>query len=545
MHRSVALLALLASCASDNKISTFNTAPSVSITTPPDGATYDEGKAITFQAIANDDFDASPALTVSWSSDRDGALTGGTPPDGSGAVEYTTANLSPGNHTITLLIVDSEGESGQDTVGITIAEVPDAPSIAIVHPVSGEPGFEGEPFEFVATVEDQQDDPSLLQVSFSSDLDGQFCTPTPDAIGVVKCDAELSGGDHVLTYTVTDTTGLTGEATVYFAVTDTESVDNDGDDWTEAQGDCDDGDASVNPGATEYYNGRDDDCDGLIDDETAGYDDDGDGYTELDDDCDDGDASVYPGAEETYNATDDDCDGKVDEGTEGYDDDGDGYTEIGGDCDDTSATAHPGGTETADGLDNDCDGTVDEGTSAYDDDGDGYSEAAGDCNDASAAISPGATESCGDGLDNDCDSTVDEENASGCETYYYDYDGDSYGSSSVAGRCLCSTDGYYSSRYNTDCYDYNANANVASGTYYTSHRGDSSYDYNCDSIQDTYYDNTYSCDSFWAVPPCDFNYAGWYSGVASCGTSASYVTGCSVDWFTCDIDTTTVTQSCR
>ena len=237
MHRSVALLALLVSCASDNKVSVYNTPPSVSITTPPDGASYDEGKAVTFQALANDDFDASPALTVSWSSDRDGALVGGTPPDGSGALEYTTANLTPGNHTITVLVVDSEGESGQDTVGITVTEVPDAPQITIVPPVSGEPGLEGDAFEFVATVADEQDDPTLLQVSFASDLDGLFCAPVPDAIGVVKCDAELSGGDHVLTYTVTDTTGLTGEATVYFAVTGTESVDNDGDDWTEAQGD--------------------------------------------------------------------------------------------------------------------------------------------------------------------------------------------------------------------------------------------------------------------------------------------------------------------
>ena len=295
MHRSLAFLALLSACSgSDNKVGSFNTAPSVSLTSPPDGSAYDEGSSITFQAIADDDFDASPALTVSWSSDRDGALEGGTPPDGSGAVEYTTANLTPGNHTITLLVVDSQGESGQDTVGLTINEVPDAPDVVVVHPVDGEPGLEGEDFTFVAKVSDEQDDPTLLTVSFKSDVDGEFCTPTPDAIGVATCDAQLSGGDHVLTYTVTDTSGQTGEATTYFAVTSTEEVDNDGDDWTEEQGDCDDGDSSVNPGADEYYNGRDDDCDGLIDDETAGYDDDGDGYTEIGGDCDDTTTTAHP-----------------------------------------------------------------------------------------------------------------------------------------------------------------------------------------------------------------------------------------------------------
>ena len=66
MHRSLALLALLISCGTDNKVGSFNTAPSVSITSPPDGQVYDEGSSITFQAIADDDFDASPALTITW-----------------------------------------------------------------------------------------------------------------------------------------------------------------------------------------------------------------------------------------------------------------------------------------------------------------------------------------------------------------------------------------------------------------------------------------------------------------------------------------------
>lgn len=545
MKRSFVCLALLAACGSDNKVGYYNTAPSVSIVSPPDGSSFDEGTSLTLEALVDDDFDAPQDLSVAWSSDRDGALVGALPADGGGLVTYTTANLSAGNHVITLQVVDKDGESAKATVSLTISEVPDAPEITIIHPTSGESGLEGEEFEFVATVSDAQDEAGSLVVSIESDADGVFCEPTPDGIGVASCDASLSGGDHVLTFTVTDSDQLTTEATTYFAVTSTNEVDDDGDGWTESQGDCNDSDASVSPGATEYYNGRDDDCDDLIDDGTNGYDDDGDGYTELDDDCDDGDASVYPNATEVYNATDDDCDSIIDEGTEGYDDDGDGYTEIGGDCDDGDTTSRPGATEVADGADNDCDDLVDEGTSNYDDDGDGYSEASGDCNDASAAISPGATESCGDGVDNDCDSTADEENASGCVTYYYDYDGDAYGSSTVAGRCLCTTTSYYTSRYNTDCYDYNANANPSVTTYYTTHRGDSSYDYNCDSIQDTYYDSTYSCNDFWAVPPCNLNATGWQSGVASCGASATWVTDCSVDWFTCDIDTTTAVQPCR
>ena len=53
-------------------------------------------------------------------------------------------------------------------------------------------------------------------------------------------------------------------------------------------------------------------------------DDDRDGFRVADGDCDDTDANVHPGALEVVNDVDDDCDGLIDEGTEVYDDDGDG-----------------------------------------------------------------------------------------------------------------------------------------------------------------------------------------------------------------------------
>ena len=166
--------------------------------------------------------------------------------------------------------------------------------------------------------------------------------------------------------------------------------------------------------AEEIQDGIDNDCDGEIDE---GFDIDGDGYTVGQGDCDDYDASINPGATEIEDGIDNDCDGEVDEG---FDIDGDGYTVGQGDCDDYDASINPGATEIEDGIDNDCDGEVDEG---FDIDGDGYTVGQGDCDDYDASINPGATE-LEDGIDNNCDGEVDEGfNQSGTVT---DQDGNTY-----------------------------------------------------------------------------------------------------------------------
>jgi len=100
---------------------------------------------------------------------------------------------------------------------------------------------------------------------------------------------------------------------------------------------------------------------------------DGDGFNLYQGDCDDTNAAIHPGAAELCDGLDNNCDGQIDEGfpITYADSDGDGFGGVivscdtpgvatGGDCDDTNAAIFPGAVELCDGLDNDCDGQTDE-----------------------------------------------------------------------------------------------------------------------------------------------------------------------------------------
>ena len=472
-HRLIPLsvVLLIASCNNDKGgLTVYNTAPAATISQPADSSIFNEDEAIEFYGVVSDSQQSEETLSITWTSDLDGLLSE-QPADASGNVELVTANLTPGNHIITLNVVDDEATSGTDWVEVSIIDLDEAPEIVIRSPQDDEVGIEEEESELEALVSDEQDDPTDLWVSIVSDFDGEVCADYADETGVMSCLVILSPEDHTLTFSVTDLDDNTAEALALFEVLALTAIDDDGDGFTEDQGDCDDTNSSIYPGAKEFYNQLDDDCDDIVDEDTVGSDDDGDGQTELDGDCDDADDDVYEGASEVCDDQDNDCDGDIDEGTSCVDDDGDGFSELDGDCDDESTSTYPGAEELEDGEDNDCDGTIDEGTDVYDDDGDCFCESGtctgstesscttlseGDCDDADAAINPDADEEC-DNVDNDCDGTVDEDDAVDVTTWYLDDDSDGYGDADTSTQSCDQPGGYVSN--DEDCDDTSSGSN--------------------------------------------------------------------------------------
>jgi MYXO-CTERM domain-containing protein len=210
--------------------------------------------------------------------------------------------------------------------------------------------------------------------------------------------------------------------------------------------DCDDTDPTIHGHAVETCDGRDEDCDEVIDNDVVFRpvwpDNDGDSFGDRDatpedtclpldpytadrsGDCDDTNPAIHRDATETCDGVDNDCDDDIDEELPSFelyiDDDLDGFgdpsskvvdcgelpglVKDGTDCDDSRPEAFPGADELCNGLDEDCDGLP--GADEVDQDGDDVL-ACDDCDDDDPSVHPGADEPC-NGIDNDCDGDVPE-----------------------------------------------------------------------------------------------------------------------------------------
>lgn len=376
-------------------------------------------------------------------------------------------------------------------------------------------GFGSETFQTTACEQPER------YVASATDCDDTEAAVSPVAVEVCNgqdddCDGavDTEAADATTFFADTDADGF-GDATNSMAA----CAVPDG--FTSDSADCDDASFATNPAAIETCNLVDDDCNDVIDDDSASDapewfpDADADTYGDPalgerhceaptgwiadNNDCDDARAEAFPAAPELCNLLDDDCDFLVDENPTNptlwyYDADSDGYgrddspalacdapgdhVASGGDCVDTNDAIHPLAVESCDTTDSDCDGEVAEDDSVdaltfyADSDGDGFGDAAstaGACaapagfvSDASDCVDGDAAVSPAadelcNGADDDCDGSTDENGAADGTLYYPDVDADGYGDSD-AGVRACSAIATYLLE-DGDCDDSDAAVN--------------------------------------------------------------------------------------
>lgn len=198
--------------------------PVVVIETPLDGSSFDEGLPIAMQARVTDEAfsEQLDSLTATWSVDGarvcDGAVF--DPGGISGCDHVFTAGIA----TIGIQATDPEGQSSSDTVEVTI-NPNGAPLAEILKPVEDGSYYSDTPIVFEGLVADNEDSADTLTVEWDSDLDGLLpLDGAPTSAGEVSGSAYLSEGTHLITLTVADTTGRTGQATVPIRVSGSNSI---------------------------------------------------------------------------------------------------------------------------------------------------------------------------------------------------------------------------------------------------------------------------------------------------------------------------------
>ncbi len=276
-------------------------------------------------------------------------------------------------------------------------------------------------------------------------------------------------------------------------------IDNDGDGYSigdscgiGVQLDCDDTNAAIHPGAAELCDGRDNNCNNVVDEGyaignacTVGV-----GACERTGltVCDPAPpqtnvvCNVVPGtpSSEVCNGLDDNCDGVVDEGVKStfyQDADADGhgnaaastlacsapsgFVSTSDDCNDALASVHPGAVEACNGVDDDCNGSTDEtfptlgqacsaGVGACLAAGVQVCNAAHDATECNAVAGLPQAETC-NGADDNCDGSIDE----GVKTtFYQDLDGDGHGNPAVSTEACAAPPQYVLTH--DDCNDASA-----------------------------------------------------------------------------------------
>src|SRR5207249_1242842 len=162
-------------------------APPAATISAPTRTLFADGKPITFTATAVDTIDGDRSSTITWTSNRDGAI--GTGPT------FTTTSLPIGGHTITAAATNSGPLTGSAQIHLNVAS---GPQIVVLGPPDLTVAGSGDAITFSAIAFDFEDGDLSSRLTWTSSRDGVLGT------GASLTTSTLSRGVHTITVSATD-----------------------------------------------------------------------------------------------------------------------------------------------------------------------------------------------------------------------------------------------------------------------------------------------------------------------------------------------------
>lgn len=219
-----ALVLILAACTGDDGLKVIHEPPAITIFEPAIGTTFFEEQLVTFKAQVTT-LDGSDVTDVSHSWVAGEATiceSTGVPADG--IATCTTSFSDAGAYTITVTAINTRSDRATATVDINVA-YNEPPTVQLIAPESGASLQSNDLVIFEALLADAEDEADELTVTVTSSKDGVLGLPAIGTTGGEYSGAtNLTGGTHLLTITVTDTAGKTGQDTATVKVNDAPSA---------------------------------------------------------------------------------------------------------------------------------------------------------------------------------------------------------------------------------------------------------------------------------------------------------------------------------